>query len=303
MSETGLYKQPELVRGQTTVSDWLPAPITMPEGHVEIAVGDSHGLFKTLKAVVEHALTEEPDAHLTFTGDLVSRGPQCAESLNYATTLIAERQKDGKGAFLYGNHEIALLGHMAGVKKFDAMFEKHGRWLHQGFAINRSLLVTALRSEMTQQGYDLFTRNGAMLSPKSDFFKKSMKDILYRVVGNVILVHAGLPKTLTRRKDILRYLKKMRPYEWNENHPLWLKSGFLDSPHCFDGMVIVHGHTIESKIEDQAFTNGRKPVGHHVFDKFRIGIDGGSYLTGVVCGVILKNGFYKTVVSEGYDRA
>ena len=247
-------------------------------------------------------MREAPTAHVTFTGDLVSRGPQCAETLDYATSLIAQRQKDGKGAFLYGNHEIALLGYMAGVEQFDPMFEKHGGWLHHGFRISRRLIASSLRSSLSEDGYNLFTRNGFMLKPKSDFFKKSMKDILYRVVGNVVLVHAGLPQSLTKKKDILRYLKKMRPYEWNDNHPIWLKTGFLDAPHNFDGMVVVHGHTIESKIEDATFKNGRKPVGHHAFDKFRIGIDGGSYLTGVVTAVILRNGYYKTVVSEGYDR-
>lgn len=281
------------IKGRTFVSDWMPAPIEMPEGHCEIVVGDSHGYEKTLRRVVSEGLSINPDAHLTFTGDVISRGPNSMGALKFALGITHERK--GRGTFLYGNHEIALLGHLAGVKAFDPIVEKHGGWLHYDYKISRKLLRSALEKGLGSAAYNLFTRDGLMWS---DRIKSSMKDVLYRSIGNVVMVHAGIPGHLRKRRDVMRYLKKMKPYDMNGTHPLWLKSGFLDSDHDYDGLVVIHGHTIESKIPTD---DGFRPVGQHFFDRYRIGVDAGSYLTGMIAGVMLRNGQYRYITAKDYD--
>jgi len=75
-------------------------------------VGDIQGCCQSLQELFSQPdIAKDPDARFWFAGDLVNRGPQSLETLNYIMGL-GER-----GTTVLGNHDLHLLAVAAGVRK------------------------------------------------------------------------------------------------------------------------------------------------------------------------------------------
>jgi len=68
----------------------------------------------------------------------------------------------------------------------------------------------------------------------------------------------------------------------------WITTGFLDWQGGFDGTLVVHGHTPPQK--HFPLTRMEDP---HLFLHDRLGLDGGSAITGVVVGAEIRDGRYR----------
>lgn len=74
-------------------------------------VGDVHGCYRTLQALLE-TVDFRPEAdHLIFVGDLVGKGPSSGEVVNWV------RQRGKVAETLLGNHELHLLRRYFGLRK------------------------------------------------------------------------------------------------------------------------------------------------------------------------------------------
>ena len=98
-------------------------PITIPDDYTVWAATDLHGqldavdrLLAEAGLVVDGAWTAPPRTALVVTGDIVDRGP---DSLGLVRRLAGLREQaaaaGGVVALLEGNHEVQVLGGLAGV--------------------------------------------------------------------------------------------------------------------------------------------------------------------------------------------
>ncbi|MCE9591311.1 MAG: metallophosphoesterase [Planctomycetes bacterium] len=92
--------------GPSTPAD-LVRPL--PQGPLDI-VGDVHGEFEALKALVDH-LGYDPDGdhphgrRLVFVGDLIDRGPDSVEVVRWVDRLISA----GRALAVMGNHDLNVV--------------------------------------------------------------------------------------------------------------------------------------------------------------------------------------------------
>ena len=77
------------------------------------AIGDVHGCYRTLVALLDRLGFVRARDRLWFVGDLVNRGPRSLEVLRWARDLSAELGE--RMAVVLGNHDVHLLALAAGL--------------------------------------------------------------------------------------------------------------------------------------------------------------------------------------------
>ena len=125
-----------------------------------IIIGDVHGHFDGLMHLL--TLASGKDDQLYFLGDLIDRGPQNKQVIDFV--------RDGRHPCLLGNHEAMLLGALLNDNK-SAM-----NWYHNGG------LQTLQSFGGFKQGLDVLTGYMPWLQSLP----------LYFDLGDLLLVHAGL---------------------------------------------------------------------------------------------------------------
>ena len=74
-----------------------------------LAVGDVHGMYEKLKALMEIIQLNPAKDLLIFLGDYIDRGPQSLEALDYVMAL--NKQYPERAIPLLGNHEVMCLNY------------------------------------------------------------------------------------------------------------------------------------------------------------------------------------------------
>lgn len=266
----------------------------MQAGRTEAAIGDVHGCSDQLRAVV-HAIDRlAPGAHLTFLGDLIDRGPDSFGALRFAVGEVIARGQ--QATLLPGNHEQMLLGALQHPwSNCLATFRVNGGgWLAQHWA-GHSPGQDVLPALLGLPGAATLTQDGALLSGQ-----QARRPRLHRRSGNVVFVHAGVDPSVS---DIERWIEAADPTDEGYGyHPLWIRDEFLNHKGPLSGgLFVVHGHTPEHLTRRADRTHAAP--GDHRHDGWRLGLDGGSYSTGIVSAAILQNGRYRTIsarASAGY---
>lgn len=69
-------------------------------------IGDVHGCFDELMAIVDKIEKKDPDPHIILMGDLIDQGPKIYETLSFAMKNV---KPDGEFMCLRGNHEEEVL--------------------------------------------------------------------------------------------------------------------------------------------------------------------------------------------------
>lgn len=219
------------------------------------AVGDIHGrldLLDALLAQIETDIASRPAAKnfIVFLGDLVDRGP---ESAGVVERLRTYRPAAARPIFLAGNHEEVLLSLAAGQKKVIAS------WLGFGgaeCAQSYGLDPDALRLLDEDAALELLR---AKLPRSHIEFLESFGDSFR--FGDYLFVHAGI------RPGI--------PIEDQDRFDLrWIREPFLSDAKQH-GFVVVHGHTIVSRVEERPN---------------RIAIDTGAYKSGILTAIVIEEG-------------
>lgn len=171
------------------------------------AVGDIHGRYDKLVALMDRIEIDFDADRLVFLGDYVDRGEQSYEVIEYLVDL-KQRNPYPQTVFLKGNHEDMMGKYLAGKDRLT--------WLING-------------GQQTLESYMQHHRDPEKpLIPEAHrHFFDSLQ--LYHESDNYIFVHAGLRKNVP--------LEKQKPEDL-----LWIRKKFIDTDFDF-GKTVVFGHT------------------------------------------------------------
>lgn len=263
------------------VGPWTDAPIRT-DGAAEFAVGDVHGQSRQLAAILDAmGGVSAGRGHLTLLGDLIDRGPDSVGALRWATLPAAELGFAGR-TILLGNHEIFMHAAMgAGLPAMKAV------WL---WARNGGKAALAQLGLSSADAFEIPARvEPALRTAIGDAaFEELAAARSHREAGNLLFVHGGVRPGV----PLSEWFSAPRLHLESEEHFAWIRDDFLlhEGPHE-GGRIVVHGHTPEYRT---LHAKGRQPLaGHHVLDGSRLGLDAGSFETGIVAGAEFRDGGYR----------
>ena len=169
------------------------------------AIGDIHGCYDQLKALVEKIPIDFFHDTLLFIGDYIDRGPHSAEVVDY---LIKLKNHVKEVIFLKGNHEDMLDKFLNGADRFTYL-------LNGGQQTLDSYLTKPVQSEFFP------------IPPDHMEFFKSLR--LFYETEEFIFVHAGLRPRVPLESQ-------------NTEDLLWIRNKFVSSKYDF-GKRVIFGHT------------------------------------------------------------
>jgi len=169
------------------------------------AIGDIHGCYDKLIAMMDKINIDPGRDELIFLGDYIDRGPESFDVVEYLITLP---QRFPKIVFLKGNHEAMLESYLLGSNRLT--------YLMNG---GRKTLDNYLKKSGD---------SGSSIIPQTHMdFYNSLK--LFYQTDDFIFVHAGLRKKIP--------IEKQSPDDL-----LWIRNSFINSDYDFKKRI-VFGHT------------------------------------------------------------
>ena len=222
-------------------------------GYRAYVVGDIHGrldLLEELLAKIHSEIQRRPIAKvlLVFVGDLIDRGPSSAHVVERLRTY---RREGIQPVFLLGNHEEVLLRILRG----DAQLITKWRWFGGSECLQSYGVDPGQLAHLTDE-QALAVVRGA-IPPEQVRFLESFVDSCR--FGDYLFVHAGIRPGVELEQQSQSDLR-------------WIREPFLDDE-TDHGLVVVHGHTISTKVNERPN---------------RIGIDTGAYRTGVLTALVIE---------------
>jgi serine/threonine protein phosphatase 1 len=169
------------------------------------AVGDIHGCYDKLLALMEKMDIDFESDTLVFLGDYIDRGPQSFEVVAYLADL---KQRYANTIFLKGNHEEMLEKYLSGDDRIT-------------YLVNGG--QQTLESYMNRPRPE---GEPAIPSTHLEFFKSLQ---IYHETQKYIFVHAGLKNKVPLEKQKTEDL-------------LWIRRRFIESKYDY-GKMVVFGHT------------------------------------------------------------
>jgi len=269
------------------VSAWKPAPFALG-GETVFAVGDVHGCAEELQAllgsVADLARESTGKRRLVWLGDMVDRGPDTLGVLRLWGEDAETRGVD-RVDHVIGNHEILMLlaiGDGPLVEKARTM------WLAErtgGSKVMEEMRRVA-RDPLALPSYAL-----AVAALGEKLVRQLLCQRSHVRVGNALFVHGGLRGGMDEAGFLATPWTAGDQARW-----AWITKGFLDWQGGFGGTLVVHGHTPPNK--HFPHTQMDDP---HLFLHDRLGLDGGSALTGIVVGAEIQDGRYR-ILKAGRAR-
>ena len=169
------------------------------------AIGDIHGCYDKLQALMGKVPIDLEHDRLVFLGDYIDRGPDSFKVVEY---LINLKREYSNTVFLKGNHEEMLELYLKGMEMMN--FVSNG-------------------GHHTLESYSRHSgENDTDLIPQShlDFFQSLL---LFYETENYIFVHAGLKKGVPLEKQ-------------KTDDLLWIRNNFIRKRYNF-GKRVIFGHT------------------------------------------------------------
>ena len=239
-------------------------PAALPAGQRVYAVGDVHGRFDLLQDLIarieaDNAVRPASDVHVVMLGDLIDRGPQSREIVDY---FLKGAPAFASWHFIMGNHEEMLLKLIDNPDSslMPQFLRFGGRETFESYGAPQRVLDTPdLYSPDTLPFY---------VPEEHRAFMRRMEDGI--LVGDYFFTHAGI------RPGV--------PLDDQEQQDLrWIRKGFLESD-ADHGMIVVHGHTVLDEVEVRPN---------------RIGIDTGAYASGKLTALGLEGTERWFIQTEG----
>jgi predicted phosphodiesterase len=221
--------------------------LSLDERYTIYVIGDIHGNFKMLKKAVEK-MDLNPDDHLVIIGDVINRGPNSLESLDYVVEL-AENNKNVH--VLMGNHELFTMKGLFEEQERFYSFYKDGKYT----TIAHELIEKENVEINDENHLEVFK----LITDKYAYYFDFIKNLpIVLETDEHVFVHAAYKYGVEPKEDPYAFLKD---------------DYFFDDKTIHEKKVIV-GHMPSGIFDTTKFTS--KPF----YDDFcnRIFIDGG-------CGV------------------
>lgn len=286
------------------VGRWIPTSLAMPAGHSAFVVGDVHGMYHPFLAVLRRMSRLSPRMEhksLTLLGDLVDRGSLGIQCLREAAT-VHETLGLPRATLLMGNHEAIML---AGLGLLDPYMDRYHMaeakrcWLRHG---GRAVITELERSSgapLPADSPDISTALLGALGPQAATLLLQARS--HHRIGNLVMCHAGMaPGT-----DITEWFSTAPwPIASADRSWCWIREPFLLWDQAFtDGVLVVHGHTKEIKVRNMKGTLSRPLRARHLHsrDGDRIGLDGGSYSTGMVAAAQFERNRWRFIAAGNPD--
>jgi len=217
-----------------------------PEGECAYVIGDVHGCFNEMKALLtkieQDAASQALKSRIVFLGDLIDRGPDSRRVIDY----LVNYKPDGiELSFLMGNHEEVFLKVLEGKSEaIESWFTFGGKSCVRSYGVGD---LGRIHMNPDAIYYDLI---GQVPRAHIDFLK-GFKD--YEIFGDYLFVHAGI------RPGVKFEDQKRKDFRW-------IRKEFLTSKKPLPYKV-VHGHTVVEQPE--------------TYD-FRIAVDTGCHDSGIL---------------------
>lgn len=215
-------------------------------------IGDVHGCFDEMTALVNKIEEKDKDAVIIFVGDFIDRGPKVWDTLEWMRAYITD---DGKYQCILGNHEQMVI----------EWYEQE--WIHWWSEKQTMPKGQPMRIPAPRTTYDFYKQCKNMnylyppkLEPIIRFFKSL--PIKKRLDINGIeytIVHAWIPP------------KHIKLDPWAEVQ--YVTSHRHKGGNLLGKEVVVHGHT-PTVLTDDMNSRGVVP-GMISYDVFEINVDGG----------------------------
>jgi serine/threonine protein phosphatase 1 len=270
------------------ISAWKPAPFAV-DGETVFAIGDVHGCAAELAALLDTVATlageERGPRRLVYLGDVVDRGPDTIGALRLWAQDAAARGVDRVDRII-GNHEIVLLLPLAGGPYAD---KAKAMWLSDGMGGAKVMeeMRRAVGDSRAQPSYKL-----AAAALGDRVMHLLMEQRSHLRIGNTVFVHGGLDGQVDPAAFLATPWTAFTDARW-----AWITRGFLDWQGGFGGTLVVHGHAPPAK--HWPLTHMDDP---HLFLHDRLGLDGGSAVTGFVVGAEIQDGRYR-ILKAGMPKA
>lgn len=277
---------------------WHALDTGLAEGVREFVVGDVHGhgfeLGELLVSMRNACGDSAANANLTFLGDLIDRGPCSVGTVRLAGAAEA---KFGFGSvnMVLGNHEIMMIASM-GLVRGTTENDVLSAW--QLWNANGGERVLEEIEERLPGRFPVNTPREFRTLMQDAFTPQGLGFILsgdtHRRAGRLLLCHSGVDRDVTSLPDW--FSTSPWPIESEDANWAWArKNSWGHEGGWPEDVVVVHGHTPELHILK---TKGRiselkdrwgAPIPVDIarvagLDGNRIGLDGGSFATGVVMG-------------------
>lgn len=255
-----MTEDPPISTTNVEILRWLHATpserATSTDGRIVYAVGDIHGCYVQLAALLEAIVADVEAADvglpplLVFCGDYVDRGPQSANVLTALIWLARHAAVDV--VFLRGNHEVMLLDFVEHPEQNLAWLQRDGESTLSSYGVPLADIVPSALDE------ECFRLRDRLLDRMPASHLEWLRELpVTHMCGDYVFVHAGMKPGVPLSKQ-------------DEEDCLWIGKDFLQADYRFE-KVVVHGHSWSSEAP--------------VVTANRIGIDTGAYATGVLSAV------------------
>lgn len=256
------------------------------------AVGDIHGRTDLLVALIDEAAREprrRGKRAIVFLGDLIDRGPDSLGAIDLAIGAEARIGAD-EGVALIGNHEAMMRLALDPTSPWDVALDALANWLRNGGA---AVVRQFADFEVAPPGAEELLTVIRVAAPQR------LRDYLAGMRSHwqsqdVLFVHAGVNPHV----DLGAFLET----PWNtplaeldeERHWAWVRWPFLEfapGPEGYSGLFVVHGHTPNDA--------RRNPSHADQIAHFRLNLDAGSGLTGLVKMAVIRGDEVKVLTALG----
>jgi len=175
-----------------------------------IVIGDIHGCFFTLKALMEQKVKPAPEDQIFFVGDLIDRGPRTKDVLDYIIFLSSQEYQIFP---LRGNHEDMCLKALKNESHLQTWYANGAKETLRSFGVPEYLIYDAKALKFIPDNYIQFM----------------IQLPYYYDLGDFLVVHAGIN---FENDDIFEDLNAM----------LWSRKIEYKSKKI-GNRTIIHGHT------------------------------------------------------------
>ena len=194
------------------------------------AIGDVHGQLGALAAAharvaLDRALTGDAGAPVVHVGDLVDRGPESAEVIEFLLMGLAAGEP---WVTLRGNHDAMFLLFLLAPSAHDPGLRDDMGYLDRRIGGARTLASYGVQAEGRR---DLPAVAAEALARVPEGHREFLEALpLWFESPDVIFVHAGIRPGIP--------LARQTPQDLT-----WIRKGFLDDD-TDHGRLVVHGHTV-----------------------------------------------------------
>lgn len=284
-----------------SLSQPMPFPASKGLKAPVIAIPDIHGHSAPMAVLLHNLMEAYPQASIKFLGDLIHRGPDSGGALALALTICMAIEDEGGGrtATLHpGNHEEMLLNTLAYLEGNEA-FRDHPptidliQYILENPAWESRFIHDDNPSQSIQN--DVLSRMpeqyAQMLSAMGGLIPWIMNCPVASQEGKLVFVHAGIAPTSDAERNPVAWANAQPILlTWPDmmTGPRWIHTGVVERQAPFpNGHVVVFGHMIDPAYAEALEENRFLEIDPSAPT---LGIDSGSYATGVITGAVFEDG-------------